>query len=64
MAETEISVFQCKCWDRRIGEQATLVRETQAWEDERNAARVIIDWQFTTDRARVRLEWFCPCHSA
>jgi len=64
MAEIEISVFQRQCWDRRIGDQATLVHETRVLEDERNAARATIHWQFTTDQARVRLERLYPCNSA
>jgi hypothetical protein len=64
MAEIEISVFGRQCWDRRIGDQATLVRETQALEAERNAAKATIDWQFTADRARERLKRLYPCNSA
>ena len=64
MAEIEISVFQRQCWDRRIGDQATLVSETQALETERNTAKATIHWQFTADQARVRLEWLYPCNSA
>jgi hypothetical protein len=64
MAEIEISVFQRQCWDRRIGDQATLVGETQALEAERNAAKATIHWQFTADQARVKLERLYPCNSA
>jgi hypothetical protein len=64
MAEIEISVFQRQCWDRRLGDQATLVQETQALENERNAAQATIHWQFTTDQARVRLERLYPSNSA
>ena len=64
MAEIEISVFQRQCWDRRIGDQATLICETQALEMERNAAQATIHWQFTTQQARVKLERLYPCNSA
>ncbi len=64
MAEIEISVFQRQCWGRRIGDQPTLVSETQALEVERNAARATIHWQFTTDQARLRLEKLYPSNSA
>jgi hypothetical protein len=64
MAEIEISVFERQCWDRRIGDKATLVSETQALENERNAAKATIDWQFTADRARERLKRLYPCNSA
>ncbi len=64
MAEIEISVFGRVCWDRRIGDKATLVRETQALEAERNAAKATIQWQFTADHARERLQRLYPCNSA
>jgi len=64
MAEIEISVFQRQCWDRLIGDQATLVRETQALEAERNVAQATIHWQFTADQARLKLERLYPCNSA
>jgi len=56
VAEIEIGVFARQCWDRRIGDKATLVRETQALEAERNAAKATIRWQFTADLARERLQ--------
>jgi len=64
MAELEISVFARQCWDRRIGDQATLIRETQALEDQRNAAKAILRWQFTADHARKRLHRLYPSVSA
>ena len=64
MAEIEISVFARQCWDRRIGDKATLVRETQALETERNVAKATIRWQFTADHARERLQRLYPCNSA
>ena len=42
MAEVELSVFDRLCWDRRIGEQETLVRETSALEHTRNSARATV----------------------
>ena len=64
MAEIEINVMVGQCWDRRIGDKATLVRETQALEAERNAAKATIRWQFTADHARERLQRLYPCNSA
>ncbi len=64
MAEIEISVFGRQCWARRLGDKATLVRETQALEDQRNAAKATIRWQFTADHARQRLQRLYPCNSA
>ena len=47
MAEIEIGVAQHQCLDRRIGDQATLERELEAWSQKRNAAHCGTDWQFT-----------------
>ncbi len=60
MAELELSVFDRLCWDRRIGEHETLVRETGALEDTRNTARATVSWQFTNQDARVKLHRLYP----
>ena len=60
MAELEISVFDRQCWDRRIGDEATLQRETRTLEDERNAARATVNWRFTSGDARIRLHRLYP----
>ena len=52
MAEIEIHVLGKQCTDRRIGNVETLEREISAWETERNELGVVINWQFTTDKAR------------
>ncbi len=55
MAELEISVFDRACWNRRLGDPDTLKRETQALEVERNATHATVNWRFTSQRARNRL---------
>jgi hypothetical protein len=35
---------------------ATLRREVHAWESERNASGARVDWQFTSDDARIHLK--------
>lgn len=60
MAECELSVLARQCLNRRIGDREMLVREVQAWEAERNAAQVTIDWQFTTADARIKLKRLYP----
>lgn len=60
MAETELSVLTRQCLDRRIPDRETLTREVQAWEDERNESECTIDWQFTTQDARIRLKKLYP----
>jgi DDE superfamily endonuclease len=60
MAELELSVLGRQCLDRRIGDMVTLTQECAAWERERNSAKVTIDWQFTTDDARIKLRRLYP----
>src|SRR5581483_5550475 len=53
IAEIELSALARQCLDRRIPDHNTLTKEVAAWEQERNSAAVIIDWQFTTADARI-----------
>lgn len=60
IAECELSVLARQCLARRIEDAETLAAEVAAWERERNAARVTVDWQFTTADARVKLKRLYP----
>ena len=51
MAEIELSIFSKQCLKRRIGDEQTLRREIAALEHERNEAKKVIDWRFTTTEA-------------
>jgi DDE superfamily endonuclease len=59
-AEIELSVLSRQCLDRRIGEIGLLRSEIGAWQQKRNAASKIIDGQFTTAEARVKLKRLYP----
>ena len=60
MAEIELSVLARQCLDRRIADVATLQREVEAWEVDRNERQVGVKWQFTTADARVKLHHLYP----
>jgi hypothetical protein len=60
MAEIELSVLARQCLDQRIPTREQLAAEVAAWEAERNAAAVTIDWRFTTDDARIKLKHLYP----
>jgi hypothetical protein len=60
VAELELSVLARQCLDRRIPDRGTLRREVAAWEADRNAAVVTVDWQFTTADARTKLKRLYP----
>ena len=59
-AEIEISIFERGCLSRPVGDRATLERRVATLEDERNAHRATIDWQFTVRDARVKLKKLYP----
>lgn len=60
IAECELSVLSRQCTDRRIPDEQSLRREVDAWQDERNAHQVTVDWQFTTEDARIKLKRLYP----
>ena len=60
MAEIELGVLAGQCLDRRLPDRETLEREVAAWVTERNAAIRTIDWRFTTDDARIKLDHLYP----
>ena len=60
MAEIELSVFSKQALRGRIGDEATLRRQIDALEAERNGACATIDWRFTTQDARAKLRRIYP----
>jgi len=64
VAEIEFSVLNGQCLNRRIDNKEFLSKEIAAWEDERNQKAKIIDWQFTTVDARIKLKRLYPSYHA
>lgn len=60
MAEIELSVLNRQCLDRRFSDKETLSSEVNAWETERNACVMTVDWRFTTADARIKLKHLYP----
>jgi hypothetical protein len=60
MAEIELSVLSSQCLNRRIESQQRLKQEVTAWQKSRNEQAVTIDWQFTTQDARIKLRRLYP----
>ena len=60
IAEIELSVFTRQCLDRRIPDIGTLRSEAKAWANRRNAAQCGVNWQFTSDNARIKLNRLYP----
>jgi DDE superfamily endonuclease len=60
IAEIELSALSRQCLDRRINNLDTLNTELTAWQHAINANQRGVDWQFTTDDARVKLRHLYP----
>ena len=60
IAEIELNVVSGQCLKRRIGDIETMRHEVAAWESERNNKCKGVDWQFTTDSARIKLKRLYP----
>ena len=63
MAEIEFSIFTRQCLDRRISNQEVLKCQIAALQHERNHAAATIDWRFSTNDARHKLQHIYPAHS-
>ena len=60
MAEIELSVLSRQCLGRRIPDEATLRREVEALERQRNDTHATIAWRFTAAAARTTLRHLYP----
>lgn len=60
MAEIELSHLNRQCLDRRIPDKEMFIREVSAWSEERNKGATVVNWQFTTADARIKLKKLYP----
>ena len=60
IAEIELSALTGQCLDRRISDLHVLNTELAAWQHATNTDQRQVDWQFTTDDARIRLRHLYP----
>jgi len=60
MAEIELNVLIHQCLDRRIDNMVEMQAEVDAWQNRRNNRNAIINWQFTTGDARIKLKRLYP----
>lgn len=56
MAEMEFSALSRQCLDRRIASRESLESEALIWQNTRNEKAVRVNWTFTTEKARMKLE--------
>lgn len=60
MAEIELNVLIGQCLNRRIDRISKVRSEAEAWQNNRNNRNAKINWQFTTDKARIKLKRLYP----
>ena len=60
IAETELRVPSGQCLNRRIPDRQALQNEVAAWQNQRNFKQAKVDWQFSTDNARIKLKRLYP----
>lgn len=60
IAEIELSVLTQQCLARRIPDIKSLEKETKKWVCKRNEQQKGVDWQFTTEDARIKLKRLYP----
>ncbi len=60
IAEIELSVLKCQCLGRRIPDIDMMRKEVCVWEKRRNNRNSKVNWQFTTDDARIKLKRLYP----
>lgn len=60
MAEIELNVLTGQCLNRRIDDIAVVRQEVRAWQEFRNNNNAKVNWQFTTEDARIKLSRLYP----
>jgi len=60
MAEIELHVLNGQCLNRRIATVEKIKAQVDAWQNHRNNKNAKINWQFTNDKARIKLKRLYP----
>jgi hypothetical protein len=60
IAEIELSALTKQCLNRRVNALDILNEQLSSWENARNDKQKGVDWQFTTEDARVKLRHLYP----
>ena len=60
MAEIELNVLTRQCLKRRIDDIEVVSKEVLAWQKYRNNKNAKVNWQFTTEDARIKLSRLYP----
>ena len=60
IAEIELSILMGQCLKRRIDDIKVVGKEVRAWQEARNNKNAKVNWQFTTEDARIKLSRLYP----
>ncbi len=60
MAEIELRVLMGQCLNRRISDIDIVRKEVRAWQEYRDNKNATVNWQFTTEDARIKLYRLYP----
>lgn len=60
MTEIELHVLNKQCLNRHIPTMEKVIQEVSAWQNHRNNKISSINWQFTTQKSRVKLKRLYP----
>ena len=60
MAEIELRVLMGQCLNRRISDIDIVRKEVRAWQEYRDNKNAKVNWQFTTEDARIKLYRLYP----
>ena len=60
MAEIELHVLNSQCLNRHIATIDNIKQEVEEWQNHRNNKHCKINWQFSTDDARIKLKRLYP----
>ena len=60
MAEIELHILNSQCLKRHIATMEEMESEVEAWQKRRNKTSSKVNWQFTTENARIKLKKLYP----
>jgi hypothetical protein len=60
IAENELSALTRQCLSRRIGSIEQMASEVAAWDQDRNDKGVRVNWRFSIEQARIKLQRVYP----
>jgi len=64
MAEIELNVLTGQCLKRRLDDINIVKKEVAAWQKFRNNKKTKVNWQFTTEDARIKLRRLYPTYDS